>query len=231
MPLTRLPTNISPALGSQISQIHALYKQAGLASPSEEAVLYYLNKGTSGLDLLKKNLAKDKRTSFYQAPTTGGAPPTPAVSEDDQLRTLIQSLTPKPVDEATLTGRFSSLFDPTFQANEQDINKELDLRLNRFTEDQGVSADRLRRSRALEQGQAEEQLAAGGASGQLASAFTQRRLDPYDDSAQDAGIQAGRFSTDLAEERRRRLLQNKQSRSRALAGYVSDPANTYEFSY
>lgn len=167
-----------------------------------------------------------------QGGPAGTAPLTrPEPSESDRLQALIAALTPKPVDQAALSGRFSSLFDPTYQANEQDITKELDLRTSRFGEDAATAAARLAQNRALALGQTREQQAAGGASGMLADEQLARQLRPYDESAQDASVQSGRFATDTEEERRRRLLQNKQARSTALAGYTSDPSNLYEFSF
>uniref|UniRef100_A0A832I114 Uncharacterized protein n=1 Tax=Eiseniibacteriota bacterium TaxID=2212470 RepID=A0A832I114_UNCEI len=157
--------------------------------------------------------------------------PSSRVGQEGQLQALVDALLPKPVSDADLSARFATQFDPTYTANAADIARESDLRTSRFTEDAETAARRRSANRALALAQTEEQLAAGGASGTLANQFVQRQLKPYDQSAEDAARQSARFTYDSAEERRKRLLQNKQNRAAALAGYLSDPGNKYEFSY
>lgn len=161
--------------------------------------------------------------------TDPNLPPQP--SESDQMRALIEQLTPKPVDTGALSGRFASLFDPTYNQNATDINATTDLAMGRAKEDYATGTARLVRSRALTQGQTAEQQAAGGAGGQLAAEQLAQVLQPYDQQSQDMATQSGRFNADTEEERRRKLLANRQARAAALAGYQSDPNNLYEFSY
>ena len=147
------------------------------------------------------------------------------------LQALIAALTPKPIGQDALSARFAALFEPTYAQNTTDINKELDQSTQRFGEDADTAAARLSATRARTIGQTREQQAAGGASGQLADEQLNVQLQPFDYQAQDAARQSSRFSTDTAEERRKRLLRNQQARASALAGYTSDPGNIYELSY
>lgn len=218
----------NPLAIANASYINALYrKKFGRGATRQELAKFA---GRSVKDSANLVLGSSSPFTGQTTPTTTTSPDAGA-SESDQLQALIERLTPKPVDRGELTSRFSSLFDPTYQANEGEINRTLDQSSSRFGEDAAIAERRRTQSRALALGQTQEQLAAGGASGQLADQFTARQLTPYDQGAEDATLASTRFTADTAEERRRRLLQNKQSRSAALAGYTSDPNNLYEFSF
>lgn len=163
--------------------------------------------------------------------TTAPAAPDLMAAESKALGGLITAATPKAATDQELSSRFSSLFDPTYAQNEKDINSELDVRSSRFGEDAAVSAARLQQQRAFAEGKMREQLAAGGAGGQLAGAQLKQTVDPYDQQAQDAATQSKRFTYDTAEERRKRILANQQAKAGARASYLANPNLRYEFSF
>lgn len=91
-------------------QIASLYQGAGGAAPSKAAYDYYLGKGSAGIDLLKRNLAKD--------PTR--------LTEEEKFAQSIAGTLPKQPDIPTFENSglyneddagklFGSIYDPYFQ--------------------------------------------------------------------------------------------------------------------
>lgn len=197
-------------------QMAALYKQAGLTQPSPAAIRFYEAKGPAGLEILRQNLRKDPRTTFAQ---------------EDRLKGMVDTLLPKPVSETELSDRFGALYDPAFAQEETDLTQDIAKRTARFGEDAATADRRRSEARALTFAQQQEQLAAGGGSGTLAEQQTARRLQPYDQAAQDAAVQSSRFGTDITEEEQRRRLGIRQRKSTERAKFLSDPENKYEFSF
>ena len=155
----------------------------------------------------------------------------PTKTPEQELQDLIALLTPKPVSEAELGNRFSSLYDPTFAGQESDLSQEIGQRTARFGEDSRIADARRTRNRALALGQSQEAMAAGGASGQLANEQIQRQVQPYDDQAADSSLTSSRFSTDIGQENEKRLREIRQRKAQSRASYLADPNLRYEFSY
>ena len=127
----------NPLAIANASYINALYrKKFGRGATRQELAKFA---GRSVKDSANLVLGSSSPFTGQTTPTTTTSPDAGA-SESDQLQALIERLTPKPVDRGELTSRFSSLFDPTYQANEGEINRTLDLSGPRGVRLEGVTS-------------------------------------------------------------------------------------------
>jgi hypothetical protein len=79
------------------SAITKLYSDAKMPTPGAGALSYYSGKGQAGLDLLRGNLAKDRRSALYRPPTSPTASPDAALSANvpqDPAQTFLDQIKP-----------------------------------------------------------------------------------------------------------------------------------------